>query len=415
MTRFKFLTLLVAFSFLCGCERNSTNTGAPVAGIGIRQAWAENEFTGHWEHVQNWIGNSKLITESIGNIQDVAPIGKPNQKFYSFGEAWSDMNLEVIGTEGTGVLFLNSFSTGWNPQNGGRVTRFHDGTFETEHGKEIICKSGKGYLEEHGIGQTYYELMNYPDDGDPNVFLQQWSLLETLVLRAFPKHQSPLEGNPPMQGLDIYRQPLLVKRSELLHGWGLKKEAVQAHRDVVEFCLQEAQWAIWSSSADHELAASHLKTALKSLRAANELQPEDEEILKLARQRLELHHDIMDASQSNPHDNVFYEAASREVKSISFLKRELGSFDICDKTSRTSGTRVGKKLRYYTTVYLELDGRWDDGTVAFRFQEKDKLPPIDLFAENPRRPDYPLFFKSPKWKSASGEKVKISAKTGEPL
>ena len=416
MMRNKFFTVLFAFSFLCGCgDRHKPNSGAPVAGISVRQAWGEKEFGKHWKHVKDWIETSKLISENIGEIQDVAPIGKPNEKFHSFGESWSDMHLEVVGSKGTGVLFLHSFSIGWNQ--GRTIVRFHEGTFETEQRKEIICKSGKGYLEEFNVDQTYRELLNYPADEDPDIFHQKWRLFEEVVTATFPSHQSPLAGQPPLQGLRIYREPLLRKRAELLAGWGNKKDAVLSYGDVAEYCLDMAERELWTNTPtpDRKLVAMNLNTALESLRAANELQPENKEILKMARRRITLHHQLKDGLQSSKWPNVFYEAASREVKSIAFLKRELGRFSVRDEPSHIKSLGVNKKLRYSTTVFLKLDGTRDKGTVSFRYCESDKLPPIDLFAENPRSPDYPLVFKSPKWKSESGERVKISAKTGEPL
>ena len=119
--------------------------------------------------------------------------------------------------------------------------------------------------------------------------------------------------------------------------------------------------------------------------------------------------------ESGQRNNVFFRAAAKEVKSIAFLKRELGRFSICNDASHVSSVRVDKNGRYCAYVELKLDGRWDDGVVKFRFRECGDLPPVDLFAENPRPPQLPLKYWSPKWKSDSGEQVKISAKTGEPI
>ena len=414
MQQVKIVTVIIALSVLCGCERNSPNNGAPVAGISVRQAWAKSEFGSQWQHVKDFIGASELIAESIGEIQDVAPVGKPNEKFSSFAESWSDMTLEVIGSKGTGVLSLEGFNVGWSKKTG-NVFRFHDGVFETQQLKEIVCESGRGYLDEYKVDLVYHELLNYPAGEDPETFVQKWKLFQKVVTTIFSEYQSPSGRRPPLQGLKVYRRPLLLKRAELLSGWGMKKAAVLAHRDVAECCLEVARQELWNDLPDRELAADNLKTALQSLRAANEFDPDNKETLKMARSRLSLHRQLQDGAQSDHTRSIFYEAATREVKSISFLKRKLGRFIVCDEGSRMSNVGVSSKLRYYTTVYLKLDGASDDGTVAFRYRESDELPPVDLFAENPRRPDYPLVFKSPRWKSDSGEKVKISAKTGEPL
>ena len=189
--RIKFLAvLLFACSLLCGCDRNSPNTGAPVATVAARQAWADKEFGQLWPHIKKWTANSELIAANIGEIQDVAPIGKPNQMFYSFGESWADMNLEVIGAKGKGTLSLSSASLSWKEDCGIHVW-FYEGSFETAQRKEIICASGKGYLAEFKVDTLYNQLLTYPAGDDPDVFLDQWEVFEKLVISTFPKFQSP--------------------------------------------------------------------------------------------------------------------------------------------------------------------------------------------------------------------------------
>jgi hypothetical protein len=44
-----------------------------------------------------------------------------------------------------------------------------------------------------------------------------------------------------------------------------------------------------------------------------------------------------------------------------------------------------------------------------------RTTPIDLFADTPRGPDYPLTIRSPYWTPEGGAEIKLSAKNGEPL
>lgn len=430
--RIKFLAvLLLACLFLGGCDLDTPNNGAPVATVSARQAWAEKEFRHLWEHTETWIAKSELIAETIGEIQYVAPIGKPNEKFYSFSESWADMNLEVVGTKGQGTLLLKSVHSRWSQgtQVGNFTVGFHEGIFESAQRKEIICTSGKGYLAEFKVDTLYNQLLTYPASDNPNDFLNLWELFQKLVISTFPQHQSPMGMHPPLQGLLIYRKPLLLKRAELLDGWGLKNEAVLAYQDVIKVCIKDIQYEIWAKSPDQTTVASNLDVALESLQAANKLDPGNKEILKLARQRLDYQWRSKECQlencksrqcesgccKSGQGNNLFFRAAAKEVKSIGYLKRELGRFRICDEASDVGNVQIDKKGRYYANVKLKLDGTWDDGTVQFRFRECGNQPPVDLFAKNPRRPKLPLEYWSPRWESDSGEKVKIGARTGEPL
>ena len=225
---------------------------------------------------------------------------------------------------------------------------------------------------------------------------------------------------------------MLLKRAELLDGWGLKNEAVLAYQDVIQLCFQDIQhelWELWGDAPDRTIVASNLDVVLDLLQTANKLDPGNKETRKLARKRLEFQRRNDDCQSENcnsrqcdsgqcksgQRNNIFFRAAKKEVKSIPYLKRELGRFRICSEDSKVNYMLIDKKGRYYGGVELKLDGTWDDGTVVYRFRECGDQSPVDLFAENPRRPKLPLRYWPPRWESDSGEKVKLDAKTGEPL
>ena len=51
-------------------------------------------------------------------MRGVAPIGGPNSYSEGFGECWADMNLQVIGKRGEGILRLEDVGyDGTNAQN----------------------------------------------------------------------------------------------------------------------------------------------------------------------------------------------------------------------------------------------------------------------------------------------------------
>ena len=99
----------LAFLFLMlvlGSYDSATVIGpAPNDVFAVRREWGQEKLP-YFDETEKWIRGSKQIADDIGKVTGVAPIGSPNNYGESFGEASSDMNLQVVGERGEGTLLL---------------------------------------------------------------------------------------------------------------------------------------------------------------------------------------------------------------------------------------------------------------------------------------------------------------------
>ena len=100
----------VAFLFLMlllsGIDSATVIGPAPNDVFAVRREWGQEKLP-YFDETEKWIRGSKQIADDIGKVTGVAPIGSPNTYGESFGEATSDMNLQVVGERGEGTLLLN--------------------------------------------------------------------------------------------------------------------------------------------------------------------------------------------------------------------------------------------------------------------------------------------------------------------
>ena len=90
---------------------------APDGVYAVRRNWGQKNL-GYFDEVDKWIRSSQQIAKDIGTVRGVAPIGGPNSYSEGFGECWADMNLQVIGKRGEGILRLEDVGyDGTNAQN----------------------------------------------------------------------------------------------------------------------------------------------------------------------------------------------------------------------------------------------------------------------------------------------------------
>ena len=84
---------------------------APDANYDIRRSWGEKNLHHHFARIDEWIRHSKEIEADVGKVIGVAPIGSPNSYDEGVGESWARMNLQVIGENGEGILYLPDVCT----------------------------------------------------------------------------------------------------------------------------------------------------------------------------------------------------------------------------------------------------------------------------------------------------------------
>ena len=111
------LPTLFFMLLLSSVGSGSVEGPAPDDVYAVRRAWGQ-ESLGYFGEVDKWIRSSEKIASDIGTVKGVAPIGAPNSYSEGFGECWADMNLQVIGERGEGILRLEDVGyDGTNAEN----------------------------------------------------------------------------------------------------------------------------------------------------------------------------------------------------------------------------------------------------------------------------------------------------------
>ena len=99
------LAFLVLMLLLSGIDSATVYGPAPNDVFAVRRDWGQKNLP-YFNETEKWIRGSRQIANDIGKVTGVAPIGSPNKYGESFGEASSDMNLQVVGERGEGTLLL---------------------------------------------------------------------------------------------------------------------------------------------------------------------------------------------------------------------------------------------------------------------------------------------------------------------
>lgn len=85
---------------------NDAKGPAPDADFATRRAWGESELKHHFRRAEQWVRKSEQITQDVGLVTGVAPIGGPNCFNSYWAESDASLNLQVIGRNGEGILCL---------------------------------------------------------------------------------------------------------------------------------------------------------------------------------------------------------------------------------------------------------------------------------------------------------------------
>ncbi len=408
---------------------------APDSDFASRRAWGERIFGAYLDHIDNWVAQSELINRDVGSIQGIAPTGSPNRYYPGFTDGqFAKMNLEVIGSKGKGELFLpyvEIWSTGELQTVGGDEARWRFGGEA-----HLIAKSGKSYLAEHGLEERYKELLKLAEDGRADEFVDRWYDFGTALASTNLKRRPTLRTGESglMSALhDHYREPIIVDFADALAELDENNEAADAYRQAAEMTLARADDLLQEEDSRRELSqvAQALRRANQLIRLANELVPDDPLTLRLARTRVTMQHLCSIGGRQEPvysengkHDQLwadkclgmFFEEAEAYARRSPYLKQTLGGIrSIRIAQNATSELEVDKHDVYEAAVFLDIvgrNGKKGDLLVTLRENYRRRTA-IDLFSNNPRRPDYPLILRSASWTPAGGDWVKLSAKTGE--
>jgi hypothetical protein len=387
--------------------------------------------------MDSWAARSTFIQSNIGEVQRIAPIGFNHYQGGFTDGANAKMNLEVVGERGKGILhlpYVEIFSDGQLNNIGA------DATWTCNGKTEVIVKSGKSYLAHFGLEDGYRDLMDLAGAGDHDSFLNAWDKFQIAVDQCpLPTPRYRNDELQPIDGLrDEYREPLLERRADMLSSIGKSEEAAETYRIAAETKLQRAKDTLQKTDDERDMAqiACDLSAANRMLKLANEQVPDDERTIDLARYRVELWYlhsigsrrsaeivwgdedDDQRAEQAWAEKSlgILYTESSRWAQESPYLNGQVPRMKVSIYRGGDNRMRVNDHNCYSADVYLTLSNRRMSGTLYVRIREnEDRHQPVDLFAETPRGPDYPLRTRSPYWEPEGGKRIKLSAKTGEPM
>ena len=116
-----------------------------------------------------------MIVGDVGKIESIAPVSAPNRYHPGFTDGYfCEMNLEVIGAGGRGVLTLPYFEV----SSDGSISAIGDeATWRFREERHLIHKSGKSYLGFYGLEKLYNQLLAL-DKSQSEMFVDLFRQLE---------------------------------------------------------------------------------------------------------------------------------------------------------------------------------------------------------------------------------------------
>ena len=388
---------------------------APNADFETRRAWGKNEMREYLEYAEKWARKSSLIYEDIGYVTKVAPIGRPN-RFHQGGftdGSYCSMNLQVIGTNGEGLLTLPKVYVN-NMGDLYEISKHSTWKFGDE--TDVIQHSGKSFLQGAGIDKLVDQIQGYAAKKQYADVVATYEYLETVILDQLPFY---------------YRADLCRQYSDSLIQLGRDEEASRALRREANLHLDRLRrLRRMGYQPPGELSQSLEATQVATMQAL-EIQPDDKQAIKLARQRVEIAHQIAcgnfkkfaSGEEAAERDAVqrsfgeFYDCVLNQAQKSDWLQKQLGTMDFRPTLNRDNQLWVNEHGLYSATVAVEITGRWgESGKLKMRIweQEKKGRSSLDLTAIKPRKPSLPLVYSEVCWVDSSGKETKLAVKTLAP-
>ena len=272
---------------------------APDTQYAARRAWGQKEMRQYFEHIDQWVRRSKLITSDIGKVTGVAPIGWPNKVVTFFTDGPSvTMNLQVIGERGEGVLNLPEVRL---PGYVKKDLKLPFGIDEESSwnflgNSTVITSSGKSWIQENGFDEAYGRIHADANTGNHRRVIETCITFDESLPDTFgdedrrkwgPElHSGMFLGLPPRD-----RRALLLLLGDSHAVIGNKEQASDCYLDAAQISLDAIDNSYWSRGSlkqalDPAVPTLELENANDALKKAHQLAPENDSLKKLARERV---------------------------------------------------------------------------------------------------------------------------------
>ena len=426
--------LLLHFAISNGQGRGDYVGVAPEGSVEQRRAWAKKEMFDYFKLTEQWVRKSSLIQNDIGPIIDVAPIGSPN-RFVAGGftdGSHCRMNLQVIGKKGEGILYLPEVNVN-NMYDLYGISEWSTWTFDGE--TQVIDHTGMSWAESSGHQELLEQIQNLESKGDHEGVVMVCRLLSGAMFDADASENSESQSRF-FHSKQMFIDAPFKHRCELLSTFGNSLNEIGEHEEAVNIYIQIAALALcefdYNNHDPNNRSArgnQQLAIANTALISANGIEPSNPEVLKLAGDRtlrkMEFDSGTSVAQTSRfPDDEEkravtaaklgnMFECAKWVVRTSPWIKSQMGNMRMRPKLSYHN-LSISEKGYYKSIVSVEAAGSWGRrGELTLRMTElESEVPPLDLFAETPRRPTLNYTISQLKWKQ-NGDSVRLNAKTLE--
>lgn len=426
---------------LSGLGDQNPSGYAPNTQYAARRAWGQKEMRQYFEYVDQWVRRSELITSDVGKVTGVAPIGWPNKVVTFFTDGPSvTMNLQVIGERGEGILNLPEVRL---PGYVKKDLKLPFGIDEESSwnflGKStLITSSGKSWIRENGFDEAHGRILDESNIGNHGRVIESCLAFEGLLPHSFgdedrrkwgPElHSDMFLGLPPRD-----RRELLLLLGDSHAAIGNKEQACDCYFDAAQISLDAINKSYWSRGSlkqalDPAVPTRELENANEALKKAHQLEPENDSLKKLARERAVLAYQhrnghLLDSTWNLSDDQLrertkadlrdLYKIAVKLAKKSPWLQQELGRMRIRPAKNRGSQIGIDKSDRYRARVTVEIAGSTGiSGEFTLNvFETPELTTPIDLYASVPRYPQQMYRGNSLRWEPDDGKRVRLSSKT----
>ena len=415
---------------------------APNTQFAERRAWGQKEMRQYFEKVDQWVRKSELVTRDIGKVTDVAPIGWPNKVVTFFTDGPSvTMTLQVIGEHGEGVLNLPEVRLAGYVKKDLKLPFGIDeeSSWNFLGNSTLITSSGKSWIQEKGLDEVHGRILAEAASENHERVIEACLELEVLSLPYSIGNEESHKWGPELHSEMFLSLPKPDRRTLLLllgdshAAIGNKEQGCDCYFDAARISLDSFVYSYWShgnfkNELDPAVITRELENANDALKKAHQLDPENDTLKKMARERAVLAYQhrnghLLDSTWNLSDDQLrertktdlrdLYIIAVKLAKQSPWLKQELGRMRFRPTKNRGSQIGINKSDRYRARVTVEIAGSTGkSGEFKLNVFEAPELStPIDLYASEPRYPQRQYQGSSLAWHPDEGKRVRLDSKT----
>ena len=286
----------------------------------------------------------------------------------------------------------------------------------------MIDHTGMSWAESSGHQELLEQIQKLESKGDHEGVVLVCRLLSDAMLDTGASENSESQTKF-FHSKQMFIDAPFRNRCEILSTFGNSLNEIGEHEEAVKIYIQIAALALRDFDYNNDVdpnnrsvrAQRQLAIANTALIIANGIEPSNPKVLELAGDRtlrkMEFDSGTSVAQTSRfPDDEEkravtaaklgnMFECAKWVVRTSPWIKSQMGNMRMRPKLSYHN-LSISEKGYYKSIVSVEAAGSWGRrGELTLRMTElESEVPPLDLFAETPRRPTLNYTISQLKWK-----------------